>query len=143
MPAVTSSFTAAELATVVLAAVLLILVAILGYRAWKRSRTTPAERERRRCAWIMAVGKMGDAALVEIQESVIFYSYAVRGVEYTASQDLALLGRSSVDLTSVNALGVKYDPRNPANSIIMSEEWSGLRGSLIPIPAAPPSEPRQ
>src|SRR5437899_1337000 len=94
MIAVTSSFTAAELATVVLAVVLVILLSILGYRAWQRSRITPAERERRRCAWIMATGKMGDAALVEIHESVVFYSYGVRGVEYTASQDLGLLGRA-------------------------------------------------
>ncbi len=127
MIAVTSSFTAAELATVVLAVVLVILLSILGYRAWQRSRITPAERERRRCAWIMATGKMGDAALVEIHESVVFYSYGVRGVEYTASQDLGLLGRAPVDLADVHALSVKYDPRNPANSIIMSEDWSGLR----------------
>jgi len=23
---------------------------------------------------------------------------------------------------------VKFDPRNPANSIVLCEEWSGLRG---------------
>jgi hypothetical protein len=75
----------------------------------------------------MATGKMGDAALVEVHDSVVFYSYGVRGVEYTASQDLSLLGRAHVDLADVHALSVKYDPRNPANSIIMSEDWSGLR----------------
>ena len=122
-----TSFTAAELVTAVLAVVLVILLSILGYRAWQRSRITPAERERRRCAWIMATGKMGDAALVEVHDSVVFYSYGVRGVEYTASQDLGLLGRPHVDLADVHALSVKYDPRNPANSIIMSEDWSGLR----------------
>ena len=122
-----TSFTAAELVTAVLAVVLVILLSILGYRAWQRSRITPAERERRRCAWIMATGKMGDAALVEVHDAVVFYSYGVRGVEYTASQDLGLLGRAHVDLADVHALSVKYDPRNPANSIIMSEDWSGLR----------------
>ncbi len=136
MPGVTNSFTAAELATVVLAVVLVVLLALLGYRAWKRSRITPTERERRRCAWLVATGKMGDAALVEIRESLVFYSYAVRGVEYTASQDLSLLGRAPVDLTSVHSLSVKYDPRNPANSIIMSEEWSGLLTGHL-------TEPRQ
>ena len=56
-------------------------------------------------------------------------------MEYTASQDLSLLGRAPVDLASVHALSVKYDPRNPANSIIMSEEWSGLRtGHPAPEP---------
>ena len=126
MPGVTASYTAAELATVVLAFVLTVLVAILGYRAWRHSRITPLEWERRRCAWLVSTGKMGDATLVEIRESVVFYSYGVRGVEYTASQDLSLLGRAPVDLTSVRSLSVKYDARNPANSIIVSEEWSGL-----------------
>jgi hypothetical protein len=121
-----TNFTAAELLTVVLAAVLVVLLAIIGYRAWLRSRVTPEERERRRCEHLVAVGKINDAMLVEIRENLVFYSYAVRGVEYTASQDLSLLGRAPVDLTSVHSLSVKYDPRNPANSIIMSEEWSGL-----------------
>ena len=137
MPGVTSSFTAAEVATVLLALVLVVLLGILGYRAWKSRRVTAEEREKRRCAYLMATGKMGDAALVEIHENVVFYSYGVRGVEYTASQDLSLLGRAPVDLdlASVHALSVKYDPRNPANSIIMSEEWSGLRtGHPAPEP---------
>ncbi len=32
---------------------------------------------------------MSDAMLVEIREDLVFYSYGVRGVEYTASQDLS------------------------------------------------------
>lgn len=137
MPGVTSSYTVAEIATVLLSVVLTVLVAILGYRAWKRSRTTPQDIERRRCAWLVATGKISDAALVEIQDRVVYYSYGVRGVEYTASQDLGLLGRAPVELASVNALSVKYDPRNPANSIVMSEDWSGLRtGHPTPEPRA-------
>ena len=30
---------------------------------------------------------MGDATLIEVRENLVFYSYDVRGVEYTASQD--------------------------------------------------------
>jgi hypothetical protein len=120
MPDVTTSYTAAELVTIGLAVVLAILLAILGYRAWKRSRITPAQRERRRCEHLLAIGKMGDGALVEIHESVVYYSYAVRGVEYTASQDLSLLGRSPGEIDTVRSLSVKYDPRNPANSIVVS-----------------------
>jgi hypothetical protein len=115
MQEVSTSYTAAGLITIVLA-----LLSILGYRAWQRSRVSPAERERRRCARLVSIGKMGDGALVEIQESVVFYSYAVRGVEYTASQDLALLGRSPVEINPVHSLCVKYDPRNPANSIVVT-----------------------
>jgi len=47
-------------------------------------------------------------------------------VEYTASQDLGRLKDHMPELTSVTAVSVKYDPRNPANSIILAEGWSGL-----------------
>src|SRR3954447_21178999 len=101
MPEGISSFTAAELAVVVLAAVLALLLGAIGYRAWKASRISAAELERRRCARLVAIGKMGDAILVEVRENMVFYSYDVRGVEYTASQDLSLAGGSPVDLASV------------------------------------------
>ncbi|HTP36550.1 MAG TPA: hypothetical protein VMJ75_30450 [Candidatus Acidoferrales bacterium] len=122
------SFSLAELITVALAAVLAILVALLGYRAYRRSRITPEERERRRRAWLVATGKMGDATLVEVRDTLLFYSYAVRGVEYTASQDIAVLGEKAPSGYSINgSVSVKYDARNPANSIVAAEEWSGLR----------------
>ena len=112
MPALTTSYTAAELVTMALAAVLLVLLAIIGYRAWQRSRVTPEERERRRRAWLVAIGKMGDATLVEIHDDLVFYSYAVRGVEYTASQDISrLAGSGPADLSGVQRVSVKYDPR--------------------------------
>ena len=97
-------------------------------RAWKRSRVSPEERERRRRAWLVATGKMGDAVLVEMRETLVFYCYDVRGVEYTASQDIAPLAEKLPPGLSPNgAVSVKYDPRNPANSIVLAEEWSGLR----------------
>jgi hypothetical protein len=119
--------------TAVLAIVLAPLLAMFGYRAWQRSRVTPVERERRRCAWLVAIGKMGDATLVEVQENVVFYSYAVRGVEYTASQDLSLLGRKPVDISALRSVTVRYDARNPANSIVIAEGWSGLRSGTTAI----------
>jgi hypothetical protein len=71
---------------------------------------------------------MGDAVLVDVREDVIFFSYSVRGVEYTASQDVSTLkDQVPTDLSEVLAVGVKYLPQNPANSIVLAEEWSGLR----------------
>ena len=119
--------------------VLVILLAIIGYRAWQRSRVTPEERERRRCAYLVAIGKINDA-MVEIHEDLVFYSYAVRGVEYTASQDLSrFAGMAAFDFSGVSAMSVKYDPRNPANSIVAAEEWSGLRGATRLQPESHPS----
>src|SRR5436305_9453445 len=112
------SLTAAETVTLVLAGVLAVILSIMGYRAWQRSRVTPEERERLRRAALVAHGKMGDANLVEVREDLVFYSYGVRGVEYTASQDVSLLKQyMPSDLSTVGPVSVKYDARNPANSI--------------------------
>src|SRR5438477_260815 len=75
-----------------------------------------------------AAGNIGDATLVEIRPDHIFYCYAIRGVEYTASQDVSRLsGKVPADLFALGTVSIKYDPRNPANSIVVAEEWSGLR----------------
>jgi hypothetical protein len=135
MQGVPTDYTAAELITVALAAVLVGLLAVIGYRAWQRSRVTAEERERRRCAQLVVTGKISDAMLVEIRENLVFYSYAVRGVEYTASQDISrLVDKAAVDFAGVSAMSVRYDPRNPANSIVVAEEWSGLRGAARLLP---------
>jgi hypothetical protein len=140
MQGVPTDYTAAELITVALAAVLVGLLAVLAYRAWQRSRVTAEERERRRRAHLVAMGKISDATLVEIRENLVFYSYAVRGVEYTASQDFSgLVGKAAVDFSGISALSVRYDPRNPANSIVVAEEWSGLRGAARLLPENHPS----
>jgi len=125
---VTGSFSASEWVTLVLAAVLAVLAAVLGYRAWKNSRVTPEERERRRREMLVSIGKMGDATLVEMREDHLFYSYDVRGVEYTASQDVSRLKQYiPADLAVSGPVLVRYDARNPANSIVVAERWSGLR----------------
>ena len=100
-----------------------------GVVLWKRSRIDPQEEERKRRLALHATGKMGDATLLEMRDSVVLYTYDVRGVEYTASQDCsALLELLPPDPSAVNGVVyVKYDSRNPANSIILCEEWSGLR----------------
>jgi len=121
------SFNAAEQVTVALVAVLVILVGIMGYRAWLKSRVTPDERERQRRTALVAAGKMGDATLIEVREDLIIYAYVVRGVEYTASQDVfPLKDQIPSDLSQLAAMSVRYDPRNPANSIVVAEQWSGL-----------------
>lgn len=118
-----------------------VLLAVIGIRVfirWKRSRPSPQELERRRRLALNATGKMGDATLVEMRENLVFYSYDVRGVEYIASQDVsALLDLIPQDATVVNGVVfVKYDPRNPANSMILCEQWSGIRPGGVGSPAS-------
>ena len=100
-----------------------------GVRKYLKSRPTAAELERRRRRDLYVRGKMGDANLLEYREHNVFYSYAIAGVEYTACQDLSDL-ESLIPSDRWSAIGpasIKYDPRNPANSMVLCEEWSGLR----------------
>jgi hypothetical protein len=122
------SLSAVEAVALSLAGVLVVFAALVVYRKWKLSRIPPEERERRRRAVLVEQGKMGDATLVEMRENLVFYSYDVRGVEYTASQDLSPLQTYLPSEFSIaGPVSVKYDARNPANSIVLAENWSGLR----------------
>jgi hypothetical protein len=121
-------FTSANGITTALLGVLVVLLVALGVRPWLRSRISADEKERRRRLMLIATGKMGDANLVDIHDDLLVYSYAVRGVEYTASQDVSGLRPFMPDSAALlGPVCVRYDPRNPANSIVLAEEWSGLR----------------
>ena len=106
----------------------------MGVGAWGvyryiKGRPSAAELERRRRSELYAHGKMGDANLLEYREHMVVYSYAIGGVEYMASQDLSDLQPlvPADRWSTIGPASIKYDPRNPANSIVLSEEWSGLR----------------
>jgi len=121
-------YTPAELITLMLLGVLVLLTGVMGVRAWKRARISPEEMERRRRQDLTERGKLGDANLVELRGDFLVYSYAVRGTEYTASQDISSLKHFFPAHPSLADLAlVKYDPGNPANSIVVAEHWSGLR----------------
>ena len=95
---------------------------ILGARRDTRGR------ERRRRATVNQYGRLGDALITEVVAQTIFYSYSLSGVVYTASQDVSDLQEILPDEPErlVGPVSLKYIPRNPANSIIMCEQWSGL-----------------
>ena len=121
-------YTGAELLALALTALLLVVIGMMAMRAWRLARVSPQEMERRRRAELVAAGKMGDATLQELRGDHLFYSYGVRGVEYTACQDVSgLRAVLPQELSAAGVVCVKYDPRNPANSIVIAEEWNGLR----------------
>jgi hypothetical protein len=59
---------------------------------------------------------------------MIHYAYQVNGVDYDTSQDVsALKGFLPEDSNLwIGPANIKYEPRNPANSIVLCEFWSGI-----------------
>jgi hypothetical protein len=105
---------------------------LMGLAAWilvRFRRRDPARRERRRRSQVNLTGRIGDAMITGVADDSLFYTYSVNGVAYSASQDIAALkDRLPSELGRlVGVANVKYSPRNPANSILLCEEWTGLR----------------
>lgn len=104
---------------------------LIALMAWVllRLRMTPAARERRRRLQVDRIGRMGDGILTDVDGDTFYFTYTVRGVDYAASQDVSALGdhvpedRNAI----IGPVTLKYSPRNPPNSIVVCERWSGLR----------------
>jgi hypothetical protein len=116
---------------------LALLAGVAAMAAWLRpgKRVTPEERERRRRATVSASGRMGSGTTTDFENGVISYHYSVGGVEYFATQDLsALTGLlpPKPETLIARPVSVKYLTHNPANSIVLSEDWSGLLFSPQP-----------
>lgn len=95
-----------------------------------RIRRKPKDKEKLRRLEVNANGRLGDATIVDISDDAIVYEYFIAGLTYTASQDISQL-REMIPAESHRLIGrpasLKYSSQNPANSILLCEEWSGLR----------------
>jgi hypothetical protein len=102
-----------------------------GLFAWRMFRRRPSadELERLRRQMIHSKGKIGDGEIVDVDGTVILYSYSVGGVEYTVGQDTSAIETLLPEdrMRMVGPVSVRFDPKNPPNSIVLCEEWSGLR----------------
>jgi len=111
---------------------------------WRRRRN-PEEKERRRRLMLHRTGRLMEAMVADYQDSLVWYSYTVNGVSYHAAQDL----RGVSSLPPDDAPGVigpayiKYSPRNPANSIVACEEWSGFWRTRNAAGAGRPHHPEK
>ena|ERR1700674_2342721 len=117
------------------AAVVVILVVVF----WIRGRgKSPEQRERERRLRISEMGRITDGTVIDVthmdtngagESQLLIFRYDVAGVSYEASQDITRL-RHLVDLHSCKLglpVSIRYDPVNPGNSIVVSENWTGLR----------------
>ena len=111
----------------------------LGIGFWLRGRRlTPDQREAARRRWLSSSGRIIDGRVLEVRELVrpdapplnlLIYNYDVGGVGYECSQDVTSL-QGAVDLEDCRmglVASIKYDPRDPGNSILVAEDWTGLR----------------
>ena len=115
------------------------------------------ETERERRAYLNRVGRIVDGQVLEIVErpagdaatgqtglfgkhsradktkpanhKMLLYTYSISGVTYEAAQDITGFEEQACMERAVagQPVGVRYDPANPSNSILISDDWSGLR----------------
>lgn len=129
-----------------------LLVGATALAAWMvfRKRPTPEEIELARREFLTQSGRIVDGTLLDIAEvpapdasadptrtlTMLIYEYRIGGVDYECSQDITHMGHV-VSVAHVRAgfpCSVRYQPGNPQNSIVVAENWSGLRASLPVLP---------
>ena len=118
------------------------VVAGIAWVVLRRPRTSAEEIERRRRDVLASTGRITDGSIIDIrlqQDSVdespllIVYDYRIAGVSYECAQDVTLLAEHVRDIRADLPVQVRYDPHNPANSIVVAESWNGLRMSPSPL----------
>lgn len=116
-----------------------------GVAAWltMRRKPTPEEIERERRAELVRTGRIIDGTILDIAEAdlgegirYISYNYEIGGVAYECSQDVTALRDhvTTEDLRLGFPCSVRYDFRRPENSIVLAENWSGLRLTARSVP---------
>lgn len=128
-------------------------IGILFY-AFFRPSADPEEAERKRRLHLNQIGRIAEGQVVELVQHpaddvpvakglfgskarplarrlrhIVSYSYSISGVTYQTGQDITGL-ESQVRLERLVAgqpASIKYDPANPVDSILVADDWSGLR----------------
>lgn len=129
-------------------------VALVVY-AFVRPATDPEEEERKRRLHLNLIGRIAEGQVVELAEHaapevavrrgligsrpqqvgngrarhLVSYSYSISGVTYHTAQDITGLESQvrTERLVAGYPASVKYDPSNPSDSILVADDWSGLR----------------
>ncbi|GAC1644807.1 MAG: hypothetical protein NVS9B15_02110 [Acidobacteriaceae bacterium] len=117
----------------------------------RRKPLLPAEIERLRREFLNLHGRILDGTILDFHEvpdacdpnapatQLLTYSYEISGVQYEAAQDVTDL-RQYVDVHECRLglpTSVRYDPHRPQNSMVVSEQWTGLRTGMLHPKAAP------
>lgn len=132
------------------------VVAAIGIAAYvlTRKRPTAEEIERERRNLIARTGRITDGTIMDTMVSeadspdavpngspdapaqpevtvptprIIVYNYRIAGVTYECAQDVTTLAEYVRGIRSDLPIQVRYAPKNPGNSIVVADSWSGLR----------------
>jgi hypothetical protein len=129
-------------------------IAMIAY-AFFRPAEDQEGAERKRRLHLNQIGRIAEGQIVELAEHppippeqrnklfgggarplpdtrarhLVSYSYAISGVTYHTAQDITgLEGQIRFErLVAGQPASVKYDPSNPSDSILVADDWSGLR----------------
>ena len=133
---------------------LIAAVAMIAY-AFLRPAVNLEEEERKRRLHLNQIGRIAEGQIVELVERppeskearkglfgpgarplkdirprhLVSYSYLISGVTYQTAQDITGL-ESQIRLERLVAgqpASIKYDAANPSDSILVADDWSGLR----------------
>ena len=120
-------------------------LATTGFMLLRRKKPSEEELERARRRFLVQSGRLVDGMLLDIAEveagdgrklTMLIFNYRIGGVDYDCSQDVTSLS-AILDAQQVRAgfpCTVRYQPGNPQNSIVVAEQWSGLRAGLPTLP---------
>ena len=115
----------------------LVVLAGLIWLIIRLRRPSPDEIERRRREHLASIGRITDGVILDARTlsgddsisptpDVLVYSYRLAGVTYNCAQDVRNLPDQVLGFRIDQPVQLRYDPRNPGNSIIVSESWTGL-----------------
>jgi hypothetical protein len=129
-------------------------ISLIAY-AFIRPAVDMEQAERKRRLHLNQIGRIAEGQIVELAEHspepppgrkgffgsrarpvaqnrsrhLVSYSYAISGVTYHTAQDITgLEGQIRFErLVAGQPASVKYDASNPSDSILVADDWSGLR----------------
>jgi hypothetical protein len=126
-----------ELIIAVVGAAAAVLAGVWTWKIVRRWRgKSPDEIERLRRLGVNARGRIITGRIVELAEPVaggpagpiLLYEYELAGVTYEAAQDVRALPdiAAAAPFLAGQTTSVKYDPKQPTNSILACEVWCGI-----------------
>ena len=111
------------------------VIAGVTYYLLMRRRPSIEELERQRRANLALHGRIVDGNLLdvvpsELEPRALRYCYEIAGVSYECVQDVSALRDHLIAVRLEFPVLVRYDRANPADSIVIAEEWNGLHPGL-------------